>query len=105
MNKSSDQYSKLFDQYQFVRGEIINEHQLINNRLNITVAVQGFLFAGYIELIQIDSIQTISYLTNIIQIILLGILLFPQLGIYGALKRISMWRDKQTDILNKLDKV
>ncbi|MGD1909438.1 MAG: hypothetical protein ACFB2X_00815 [Rivularia sp. (in: cyanobacteria)] len=95
--------SELFDHYQFVREEIKNEHQLINNRLNITIAVQGFLFAGYVEVVQIDSTQTISHLTNVIIIILFGILVFPQLGIYGALQRISMWRKKQMKILSEID--
>lgn len=93
----------LLEQYKFIREEIRNEHQLINNRLNITLAVHGFLLAAYVEIIQTHPKHNISDLSNIVFVLLLTLLL-PQLGIYAALKRIEMWRSQQNYLEFEMNK-
>lgn len=102
MSDDSLNHISLFEQYKFIREEVRNEHKLINNRLNISIAIQGFLLVVFIQASQIDSIQTINHLRSVIFFLLCGTLIFPQLGIYAALGRIKMWREKQKNIEGKI---
>lgn len=88
---------KLIDQYKFVREEIKQEYTLMAARKNWLMIPQTFLFTALVLGMQRNKpfllINSVYY--PLIPIIGILLLIIPQLGICGALRRIKSWRDKQ----------
>lgn len=88
---------KLIDRYKFVREEIKQEYTLMTARKNWLMIPQTFLFTALVLGMQRSFPFALSNSVYYPLIPIIGILLLiiPQLGICGALRRIKSWRKKQ----------
>ncbi|MBV6621706.1 MAG: hypothetical protein KI793_01930 [Rivularia sp. (in: Bacteria)] len=98
---------KLIDQYKFVREEIKQEYTLMTARKNWLMIPQTFLFTALVlgmgENQPFKLINSVYY--PLIPIIGILLLIIPQLGICGTLRKIKSWKNKQRLIERDIKKL